>query len=303
MASLKVGETLQLPPAEKYTTSNSAVATVSKTGLVTAVAEGSATVRGVTVVSVVAADPAPTPEPAPEPVPIPSGESNEPLGMTMLGERAMAHRNEDPAWDDSESFTFTTDNGVPVARAVYPKGFRGGVAAGMTEFAGFGTKWREMYARYGIKYSPNYYGHDQSGNNKNAFAYSNAFVASLVFENICSGNGPMVPMFIGQDLIVPRSGEYERWLPNVAPDARYVRGQRHLQEWHVVGNTAGNADGSIRWWLDGVLVGEYTRLQFNPGATFWTTFKLTSVYGGGSDGVVPADQYVEFDHVYVSGKH
>lgn len=234
---------------------------------------------------------------------------NEPAGMTFLAQRPNDAAGEDPMWDDFDNgtFAYVSDPTAPrsppmVAEAFYAGGSNpNGTGRGMSEVYNFGTNWRELYACYWTKYSSNYFG-NSSGNNKNSFVYSNAFVASLVFENICAGNGTMTPMFVGQDTVVPNSPEYEGWTPNVVPGAQFVRGQWHLVELHVVGNTAGAADGLIRWWLDGVKIGEYTGLQFNNAATFWTQFNLTSVYGGGSS-VVPADQYLRFDDAYLSVKH
>lgn len=235
---------------------------------------------------------------------------NEPAGFTTIGERAFDEVDDDPVWDDQDlgPLTFTTDATAPksppnIAQAFYAQGSSGGTGRGASVVAGYGNNYREFYACYWIKYSDNYQGHDSS-NNKNVILYSQgaAFVASLVFENICTGAGPMTPKFIGQDLVVPNSSEYDGWDPNVGDTTRkYIRGQWHLQEWHVVGNTNGNADGEIRWWLDGDMLGEYTGLQFNNGATHWTQFSLLSVWGGIGD-TVDEDMSLNFDHCYISAK-
>jgi subtilase family serine protease len=66
-------------------------------------------------------------------------------------------------------------------------------------------------------------------------------------------------------------------------------------------NSAGTADGTVDWWLDGVHVGSYTGIQFASGAATWSAMKWNPTWGG-LGGTVPADMYESMDHIYVSGK-
>ena len=83
--------------------------------------------------------------------------------------------------------------------------------------------------------------------------------------------------------------------------AEITRGVWHLLELVAVGNTAGNMDGSVDWWLDGVHVGSYA-VQWQTGATFWSRIHGTTIWGGTGQ-IVPALQWVEWDHMYISGKN
>jgi len=305
MATIKVGESVQLPcEPPKYVSSNTQVATVNQNGVVTAVSPGTANIRAVTAITVVTADI--IPDPAPTPDPIPSGPTNEPSGLALIGERPFNSVDENPLFDDHDngSLRFTTDETAPfsppnVGQAFYPAGFTSkGIGVGESNISFSGKRY--LYVRWYLKYSSNWYGHD-SGNNKNAFIWSNGSNPSLVFENLCQGYGEMVPGFVGQDIVHPLADEID-WRPNIVPSARFIRGQWHQVELYVVGNTSGNADGSIAWWLDGVKIGEVLNLRFNSGATNWTMFKNCSTWGGVGGPNVPADQYLNVDHVYVSGK-
>ena len=87
--------------------------------------------------------------------------------------------------------------------------------------------------------------------------------------------------------------------------AQVVRGQWHHIEALYVANTAGNADGTVKLWLDGSLLIDYTnRVQWTadgPHQWEWTTW--WPVYGGG--GQVPTDAvnaYHRLKDFYVSGK-
>lgn len=236
----------------------------------------------------------------------PTWRGNEPAGLTLIGTRPFSAVDENPLFDDHDNGTlaFVDDATAPrsppkVGQAFYPAGFTSaGVGAGESNLNFSGRRY--VYACWWIKYSSNWVGHS-SGNNKNSFLWSNSTNPSLVFENICAGSGDMTPTFVGQDIIVPSSPEID-WPPNIVPAARFIRGQWHLVEYYCVGNTAGTANGSIAFWLDGVKIGEYTGLQFNTAATVWTLFKNCSTWGGTGGPNVPADQYMNVDEVYVSGK-
>lgn len=86
----------------------------------------------------------------------------------------------------------------------------------------------------------------------------------------------------------------------------------HLFELHIVGNTVGNQDGQIFAWLDGVKTHHFDgslKEVATLGGDEYTFFaqntivsvKFDSIYGG-LGGSVPAEQYIDIDDIYISGK-
>ena len=67
-------------------------------------------------------------------------------------------------------------------------------------------------------------------------------------------------------------------------------------------NTNGAANGSAQWWVDGVLVGHHTNLNFVKANTgnAWTQIAWNPVWGG-MGYVLDRDQDMQIDHMYVSG--
>ena len=61
------------------------------------------------------------------------------------------------------------------------------------------------------------------------------------------------------------------------------------------------ADGSLTWWVDGAKVASYASIQFVSGAGSWDLLKWDPTWGG-LGGYVPADQTMQLDHLYLSGK-
>jgi hypothetical protein len=66
-------------------------------------------------------------------------------------------------------------------------------------------------------------------------------------------------------------------------------------------NTAGNTDGSIDWWMDGVHIGSHSGIEFAASAQHWTQIHYTNLWGGGG-GTLNVTQTLDFDHFYASGK-
>lgn len=287
-----------------WSSDNTAAATVSGSGLVTAVAVGTAHIiatsegqSGNATLTVVAAPPPPPP-----------GSSNEPSGMTLITERAFNALNE-PGWNDASgagssppgSITIFQDATAPkspsnVLRATYPTGFTsGGDGPGSSDF--FLNRPRTLYVSYWARLSSNWYGHD-SGVNKQFYAYANG-VPVMYMDASCVYNGAITPRIALQDT---KSNGTSDLLPNLVPSARIIRGQWYHIEVVLVGNTAGVKDGSVDWYLDGVHIGSYS-VQWQTGAATWNLFHYTTIWGGVGGPTVPATQYMDWDHVYLSGKN
>ncbi len=91
--------------------------------------------------------------------------------------------------------------------------------------------------------------------------------------------------------------------PNHLVDVGISKGEWHTYEFHFVANTPGVYNGLYRMWTDGVLVHEATDIgYFDTGITAkFDTLYFNPTYGGGSN-PVPADQYLDIDEWYMSGR-
>jgi len=307
-ATLNVGATQQLVATTRdannnvitgravaWSSGNSSIASVSTSGLVTAVAAGtvqitatSETKTGTATITVQAPPPPPPP-----------GSSNEPSGMTLINERAFNTLQESP-WDTDNTLSIVQDATAPkspssVLRATFPAGFAGGSASGHTGMTWSGGQ-RILYARYWMKYSTNWWGHN-TGINKQSYAWVTAGYTPFVMETEGTGSGPLKPRPILQRMI-RGDGNYE---PNLVPNATIQRGVWFQIEIILTGNTSGTANGAMDIYLDGVHVTSVSGLQWTTGATAWNVFELYPVWGGIGD-TVPATMWCQWDHVYLSKK-
>jgi hypothetical protein len=286
-----------------WTSSAPTIATVSSSGVVTAKSAGTAQiiatrllVSGTATVSVAGATPPP-----------PSG-SNEPSGMKAISDRPFSAIDE-LGWNDgSGSYgKIITDATAPespgsVLQIKLPANFGegGGPFSGELPLP---VNYRTVYVSYWAKYSSNWYG-PSSNIDKTFYLYTSTGNPAIIFDMDCSGNGPMEPQVAGQDILSGGVGGDKAnpfWTPNLA-SAIAPRGQWHHIEFVVVGNTAGNADGSINWYLNGVHVGSYSGIQFESGNTTWNLMHYTLLYTGTNNSNPPADQYNYWDNLYLSGK-
>jgi hypothetical protein len=134
-------------------------------------------------------------------------------------------------------------------------------------------------------------------------------------RRVLSGGDFLFPRNGGQDLTmvmygVP-GGPYELrvalqfrdadrriWLvPNAGPGV-VTPGRWHRIEWLVEYNsTSDPPDGVVRWWLDGVLVGDYRDVLFP--APLLVEHQLSPTWGGVGD-VKAHEDFMWFDHVRIS---
>jgi hypothetical protein len=205
-----------------------------------------------------------------------------------------------PSWDTDVQLTIEQDPTAPksppnVIRVTFPTGFAGGSSNG--HMGVLVPNPRVFYIAYWSKYSPNWWGH-LTGVNKHAYASAVGAHDVFVFEAEGVGSGPLKPRPVIQAAVIG-AGNYN---PNLVPNAVYTRGQWDYTEIVLTGNTAGTADGAMDWYLNGVHVGSVSGLQWTLGTTAWNVFELWPVWGGVTD-IVPATQWIEWDHVYLSGKN
>ena len=91
-----------------------------------------------------------------------------------------------------------------------------------------------------------------------------------------------------------------------AGSAVVTRGQWAKWEIVLVANTPGQFDGKADWWLNGVKVGSYsnvgyTRATETGAPNTWHEVNWNPTWGGAGISP-PQDQFMWFDHIYLSGK-
>ncbi len=290
----------------EWSTSNAAVATVNSSGLVKGVAAGNASIIATHRTHSGSATIGVTDSALPPPPP-PSGSVNEPTGLTMINSRGFAKLNEDNMWEDENPAKIAVDAAAPespstVWRAVYPTGFVGG--SGPANSWLYIPRMRTIYIRWYFKYSSNWYGNTASSINKMFYVWTNGTVPSMVIEASGSGTGPLKLRMAGQDIVKGGSGYGDAnnpdWPQNVTPSFVITRGEWHMGEIVLVGNTSGSANGSFDAWIDGQHLTHFTNIQYIPGNALWGDINVDPVYGGGAS-VVPATQTWDLDHFYISG--
>ena len=69
----------------------------------------------------------------------------------------------------------------------------------------------------------------------------------------------------------------------------------------MVMNTAGNSDGELHGWVNGIKTHEHTNVLWAQASDPHTIdfIKFSSVWGGGGD-TVQQDMWYELDHIYIS---
>lgn len=291
-----------------WNSSNSAVATVLPSGLVTAVGAGSALITatsegqsGSATVTVTAAPPPP-----------PVNGFVEPAGMTPITERPFNAMIEN-SWVfeyNQTNFSIQQDATAPyspngVGAMLYPAGFAAGSGPNSLE-RGWGGTYKTLYVRYWLKVSSNFYGHGGAITKTIHFWVGDGTVSgNKLYTNIRgSGNAALSAWVNLQGVVAGGNfdgGGSAEFGPNLGQPGTIVRGQWQLHEMVFTANTAGTADGTLDWWLDGIHVGSYAGIQFVPGAGTWQLLKWNPTWGG-LGGFVPADMYEWMDHIYVSGK-
>jgi hypothetical protein len=308
-ASVPVGQTVQLSVVLRdatgtilagrvvtWASANTGVATVSSSGVVTGVAAGqvnvTATSEGVTgqaAVTVTAAPPPGTSWP------------NEPAGFRLVTDQpwnALASLG----WEHlnrTSSSQIVQDTSAPFSPAgvledLYPAGFPGGSDPAVDWVTFGGTQ--EIYVGFWFKHSPNFESHPVG--NKVAFIWSFGSVARdfIIGVNPPSQGWPLV--LVSEGFGVPGDEQAHGFFPNMS-SGQALPGVWHRAEVYVRNSSPlGTANGVVRWWLDGQLVGSYTNVIM-PAGTAWNQFELTPTWGGMGSTKTRSD-YIRYDHAWVS---
>jgi uncharacterized protein YjdB len=299
-ATLKdsTGNTLTGRPVT-WASSNTGIATVSDNGLVTAVAVGSATVTatsegssGTTTITVSVV--------APPPPPTGGSWPNEPAGFTVLTDEPFDALVEN-GWrqvqrqaTNGSGLFLTADATAPLSASSvlefkYAPGYTGGSEPGV-EYYNPGTPVKETYFSFWWKPSSPWQNHGGSGVNKLAFLFPSAGCIYIMMY----GEGGSFTMQVEPEF----GGDVRRLAPNRTATP-VVLGQWHRIEWYVKYSSSDSSrDGVTRWWLDGVLQGEYQDLLM-PGDAGFSEYQLAPTWGG-IDGSKTETDYYRYDHARIS---
>ncbi len=326
--SLTVGQTVQLAAADRdqngtamtgvtntWSSTNTAVATVSASGLVTAVAAGSATITATS--STVSGSAAITVSAVQPPPPSSGFNANEPAGFSMLTDRpfntvatscsdAVAtegwNTNEECQWHHISVVSDPTAPRSPnnVLQAWYPAGTQGGTtdATPGRLTKDFAAK-NQVYVSMWVKLSSNFVGNG-TNTNKVIYIWDNNKPAFFMSAE-GGGMGNLIPTGRYQGPLDPR----EALPPNLVPPSSVALQRGVWQHWEIIvkANTPGVRNGEFHLWVNGQKVAAYTDVGFLGASETQPFMKMDvePIWGGGGS-TVPADQYMWFDHVYTSGK-
>lgn len=329
-STMSVGQTVQLKATDidqsgtvmtgqtnTWTSSNKSVANVSSSGMVTAVAAGSATIKatnGSISGSATITVSAPT-QPTQPPPPSGGGADNahEPSGFTMVTNRpfsSLAKSCSDASaaegWEPGEEcewshISIIQDPTAPkspnsVLQAMYPSGTTGGtIDATPGRIVKNFSAAKSVYTSVWVKLSPNFVGNG-TWTNKVFFIWINGH-PNFFMSAEGAGTGALAPTGRLQGTMDSR----EKLPPNLVSSAVVQRGQ--WQHWEVLvkANTPGQANGEFHLWVNGTKVSEYKNVAYLSSGESQAFMKMDvePIWGGGGS-TLSAAQYMYFDNVYVS---
>src|SRR5437667_271311 len=213
------------------------------------------------------------------------------------------------------NMTYAVDLGAPrsapqVFQGKFPAGLQGGFTSikwqgwdAAADGNSYGTEMREIYLSMWIKIVvPDYENQPVAGTKMGFFGYA---------EPKSSPGNQGVPKIkvdspqIRSDfnLRFEQQNTVDRILDQNVDTRRLMTcGVWHRWEMVLRLNTLGVTDGVLRWWVDGTLIMDYSDVTYiTPGNTLgFYTFKFWP-YWGGIGGSKTRDDYMQVDHIYISG--
>jgi uncharacterized protein YjdB len=150
---------------------------------------------------------------------------------------------------------------------------------------------REIYTSWWMKVSPNWQC-SAAGCGKITFLMTN--VGGQVYTNLYnSAAGRGAPYRVGVNTEWSPYGQ-KIWMPNVTTTPVNPGEWHRIEVYYRWETASGAANGIIRWWVDGVLNGDYTNVQY-PSGSF-----IEYQYAPTLQNPPTTEQYMYIDHTYVS---
>jgi len=118
------------------------------------------------------------------------------------------------------------------------------------------------------------------------------------------GNGSGTSIMSSWFLDMGSQGVASRYLSqNQNLSKKITAGVWHQFETYMKVNDIGSSNGVWKWWLDGVLIGDYENVQFINAASPAGFFgrKMNLIWGGQGGTAKTRTDHVWFDHMYMSG--
>lgn len=293
---------------------NTSVATVASDGTVTGRGSGSTSVivRSGSIaasVSVAVQESDPTPTTGP-------GWPNEPAGWTVMVDESFRNRQLDSQpggrWEygngfqSSSQINVTSGNGPQsgpdAMRWTYPAGYGGGDSPGRAVITDTSMQFRSIYLGVWIRWSLPWSAHS-SGANK--ILYWGSMEARLA-----SGWGPSQFYLNRRDNYIDITLQYAQTngqsnipsnLGGRLATTNVDDGRWHRIEMIMDGNAAGQSNCRVRVWVDGILNFDVGNMVCSKGEALFYGINLDPIWGG-VGGNKPQTDWLEFDHVRMTGR-
>jgi len=218
---------------------------------------------------------------------------NLPAGYRIVSERPFAAKGED-GWSEraTGNYQLVSDPTAPrsapgIARAYYPAGYKAGTGPVAVDHAV--PKAQGLFTCFWLRLSPGWVG-EASGVNKILHLWiAGVNRAYLSAQGV--GAGPFA-------LQVRTQQTWPVGNRNLTGPGRIVPGRWQRVEVELVANSAGQADGRARWWVDGQLAADYA-LGWTQAASWWERVSWNPTWGG-TRGVLASPQWMDLDHLVVA---
>jgi hypothetical protein len=220
--------------------------------------------------------------------------SNEPTGSTAISDWSF-NALTGSGWNINNgngNATIQNDSSAPfspsnVGQWRYPNGFTGGKSPAVMYYS-LPSSFKEGYV--GLWWKPSNPWQSHSSNvNKIYFLFGN--VGHIIPVMYGSQGGPY------QLRIAPEWSSWTWLTPNIN-NVPVTLGVWHKIELYFKSSTSGGANGIIRWWMDGTLIGDYANVWF-PSDIEFEEFQIAPTWGG-IGGVKTETDYFWFDHIHIS---
>ncbi len=160
---------------------------------------------------------------------------------------------------------------------------------------------KEIYTGWWMKLSSNWQA-NPAGGGKITFLWTDNSVGQVYTNlyNPCAFPEPCSPETQGPPFKIGANTEWapygqQIWYPNVTTTWVNVNEWHRIEFYYRWETTPGSSgDGIIRWWVDGVLNGNYTNVHYPSSGGFYQ-FEY-----GPTKQWVTVEQYMYIDHTYVS---
>lgn len=290
----------------EWTVVDPTLATVSADGTVRGLRGGQTQVRavanGITGTATISIE-----EPLTAPAPPPSSDyPNEPSGFAWLAEVDFSQPKAAPFGYKERNCCYrsVSDPSAPaspgaIGRAEFGAGYTaGGVEPFTIRSPQFTAAPRELYVAFWLRMSDNWVGHQSSVNK--IFHVWTGRSNVVVISATGAGNEPLILQVRTQP-----SAQYARNLSPNRSAGIVNRGEWVLVEWVLKASSApGRPDGESHVWLNGDKVSEFRDviLAAAAGDTMWEMLEWAPTWGGVGNKPVPATQFMDIDHIYISGR-